>query len=240
MKAIKNFLIQTISNLPAHDFSFTLIESIKYNNWFYNEAMYSYCLTDKVLDKVFLDYVPIGSVEFVLDFLKQYHDINGIKPLHIPKQLMKPDYLKRSCYISNKEDIKLNKAKFIKNIDKIKSYTEISDNINAAPEGNYFVSDIVEIDSEWRSFVYNNELVGLQNYLGDFTLFPCVELIKKMIADYNYSYPYTLDVGINSNGTFILECHDFFSCGLYGFADHRILPKMFITTYRKIINCLSN
>jgi len=28
------------------------------------------------------------------------------------------------------------------------------------------------------------------------------------------------------NETFVIEVHDFFSCGLYGFADHSIYPNM--------------
>lgn len=49
-----------------------------------------------------------------------------------------------------------------------------------------------------------------------------------MIREYK-SCPiaYTLDVGVNSNNTFIIEVHDFFSCGLYGFSDNKILPYMF-------------
>ena len=49
-----------------------------------------------------------------------------------------------------------------------------------------------------------------------------------MIKDYKDSpLSYTLDVGINNNGTFIIEVHPFVSCGLYGFSDYRILCYMF-------------
>ena len=47
---------------------------------------------------------------------------------------------------------------------------------------------------------------------------------------------YTLDVGINDNGTFVIEVHDFFSCGLYGFSNHPILPQMFGRWYTEYIN----
>ena len=97
------------------------------------------------------------------------------------------------------------------------------------------VSEYIDIDSEWRAFVFNNELVGLHNYSGDFTIFPDVKLIKIMIKDFNYNGAYTLDIGVNLKGTFIIECHDFFSCGLYGFEDYKLLPKMFISTWNKLI-----
>ena len=41
-------------------------------------------------------------------------------------------------------------------------------------------------------------------------MFPDVDLIKEMIKDFNYNNAYTLDVGINKDGTFLIECHDFF------------------------------
>jgi len=64
-----------------------------------------------------------------------------------------------------------------------------------------------------------------------------VKLINEMINEYKgKNLCYTLDVGVNDKGTFILESHDFFSCGLYGFSDYRILPKMFIATWNKLIN----
>jgi hypothetical protein len=37
---------------------------------------------------------------------------------------------------------------------------------------------------------------------------------------------YTLDIGITDYDTIVIECHDFFSCGLYGFANHAIYPNM--------------
>jgi len=62
-------------------------------------------------------------------------------------------------------------------------------------------------------------------------------LIKQMIQDYK-SAPkaYTLDVGINEKGTFIIECHTFFSCGLYGFTDYKLLPLMFISAWNELVN----
>ena len=72
-----------------------------------------------------------------------------------------------------------------------------------------------------------------------FTLFPDVRRIKDMINTYtlyNQSpIAYTLDIGINDKGTFIIEIHDFFSCGLYGFANHSKLPFMFYRWFHEYI-----
>ena len=73
----------------------------------------------------------------------------------------------------------------------------------------------------------------MQNYSGDYTLMPNVERVLHMIHNYKTApIAYTLDVGVNvhdvydTHHTFVIECHDFFSCGLYGFANHKIYPQM--------------
>jgi len=245
----KTFLIQTVDGRIVHDFSFTLIEAIRYHNWLYDNAIYNYVLSETTdrpkinpiqyypLENV----IPIGTVEFVLEYLKKYYNIDNVKPLNIPPVLMKPEYLKRHVeYMFFDTDNYIyteDKPVFVKSADKIKDYTDIIYRNQKLPKGLYLISEEVNIDSEWRAFVYNNELVGLQNYLGNFTLFPDVALIKQMIQDYK-SAPksYTLDVGINEKGTFIIECHAFFSCGLYGFADYKLLPLMFISTWSELVN----
>lgn len=182
--------------------------------------------------------IPIGSVEFVLSYLNKYYNISNIKPLNIPQQLMKPEYLKRWIVERATDSNTINAGStpiFVKDSAKIKGWTNIVETNRGYPPGEYLISELIDIDSEWRAFVFNKRLVGLQNYSGDFTIFPDVKLIKNMINDYSNMGVYTLDVGINDKGTFIIECHDFFSCGLYGFSDYKILPLMFINTWNKLI-----
>lgn len=186
------------------------------------------------------DYIPIGSVEYVLDALSQHYDIYNIKPINIPQELMKPEYLKRWVKIRKTEDTTINAGEtpiFVKDNTKIKGYCNIITKNFSYPAGEWLVSEFVDIKSEWRAFVFKDQLVGLQNYSGDFTLFPDVNLINQMIDENKGKNPaYTLDVGVNVvNGTFLIECHDFFSCGLYGFSDYIALPRMFITTWNKLI-----
>ena len=55
-----------------------------------------------------------------------------------------------------------------------------------------------------------------------------MDKIKAMINAYKTQpIAFTLDVAISNNDTVIIEVHDFFSCGLYGFSEHKILPFMF-------------
>ena len=55
-----------------------------------------------------------------------------------------------------------------------------------------------------------------------------IAAIKKMICTYT-SCPvaYTLDIAITEEGkTIVVEAHDFYSCGFYGFSAHSQIPCM--------------
>jgi hypothetical protein len=180
-------------------------------------------------------------VEFVIAFLQHFYNLTP-KPINIPLELLHPAYTKR--FVFNGTEKEIAGKKFVKSNDKIKAYTEIVDDNTDVPEGNYQISDVISIDSEWRAFVYNGKLVGLQNYVGEFTVFPDVTVIKNMITAYKSApIAYTLDVGVNNShdysehiGTFIIETHPMVSVGLYGFADHAILPFMFAKAFNEIVN----
>jgi len=247
---MKQFLIQSEHGIPLHDFGFQMIEACRYKNWFNDSSDYTYLLTDnftfitKASEEV-SNFIPIGSIKFVHNFLKQYHNISELKPINIPKELRFDKYLKRECWFNNTKEFivkiyngeKLPVKKFIKSSQKVKHFTEITDDLSIVPDGRYFFSELINIESEWRCFIYNKRLVGLQNYSGDFTLFPDLSIIYNSIYDYkDCPWAYTLDVGINKeDGTFIIEIHNFYSVGLYGFADNRILPDMFEKSFKWII-----
>jgi len=213
------FLIQTINGKVKHDFSFTLLESIEFQNWLRNDKSFEIRFTD---EPTMPNYIPVGSVEFVSKYITDYYGITP-KPKNIPLELIGKNWTGRNVINGTEKDII--GEKFVKSNDRIKSFTEIC---KTAPEGNYQISDLIDIESEWRAFVFEGELVGLQNYSGEFDVFPNVDKIKAMINTYKKQpVAFTLDVAISNNDTVIIEVHDFFSCGLYGFSDHKILPFMF-------------
>jgi len=237
---MKSFLIQTINNRVEHDFSFHLIKAIEYNNWFYNEKVYDYILSDNINDykNYYKQCTPVGSLEFVFKHIEYHHNIDRkiIQPINIPKELLVEEFLKRKVFIANKNDISFSEEKFVKSNTQYKSFMDIVSNADKIPDGDYLVSDVIEIESEWRAFVFRNELVGLKQYIGDFKLFPDVSFIEKMIHSYTQSpTAYTLDIGINSAGCFVIEVHPFVSCGLYGFQDYKRLPLMLLEGYRYLI-----
>jgi hypothetical protein len=100
---IKTFLIQTVENQIVHDFSFGLLEAIRYHQWYYGKDTYNDVLSEttdipmmnNIQYYLKSDLIPIGTVEFVLEYLNKHYGISNVKPLNIPHQLLKPKYLKR-------------------------------------------------------------------------------------------------------------------------------------------------
>lgn len=232
---MKTFLIQTYDNKIEHEFSFHLKKAIEYHNWFYNYKVYDYVLSDSIILEA--DYIPVGSLEFVFEYLRKYYNKTNINPINIPLQLRKHEFLKRNVAFTNRDNIVMTDRKFVKSNTTYKSFVDIISNTSNLHQDNYLVSDVVEIDSEWRAFIHQNTLVDIKNYAGSFKLFPDIQFIEKMIREYdNCPISYTMDIGINDSGCFLIEVHPFVSCGLYGFADYKILPQMFIQGFNHILN----
>lgn len=227
------FQIQTINGRIKHDFSFVLIESCEYHNWINRNNDFQCFLTD---EETVPDLIPIGSVEFVSKYLLDHHGLIP-KPKNVPQELMKEEFCGRTIFNGTDKDFDKS-IMFVKSNDRIKSFTEIVNNSTVLHPGSYQFSSLVNITSEWRTFVYQGRMVGLQNYSGEFDIFPDVAMIKKMVSEYKQApISYTLDVGVLDNGrTVIVEVHDFFSCGLYGFQNHKLLPFMFSRWFNEFIN----
>jgi hypothetical protein len=248
------FLIQKINGQIKHDFAFTLLQSIDFKNWLNrgnskDKIIVKYANTEEGkpigmnFKLIHADYVPVGSVEFVSSFCDIYHHVIP-KPINVPEDLFVGTFqhTRREIFNGTEKDLKrLDSGKwFVKSNDKIKGFSDIfkidNNHVWDIPKGNYQFSRFISIDSEWRAFVYKGKLVGLQNYAGEFTKFPKVDRIESMILAYKSApVAYTLDVGVNDYDTFVIECHDMFSCGLYGFADHSIYPNMLNGWFREYL-----
>lgn len=90
------------------------------------------------------------------------------------------------------------------------------------------ISDIVpDIVSEWRIFIdksipptdHHGPVIGCECYKGSQIAFPKKERIQQFIDTYTKSPEiYVLDVMVDKHGnTWVLGCHEYFSCELYGF-----------------------
>jgi len=240
------FLIQKINKEVRHDFAFTLLESIRFDKWLHGKdstMKYQFLNTIEVVEPsdiyppfefthrhYYAKCVPIGSVDFVTEYLVHMYGLFP-KPINVPEELF--HYAGREIFNGNDQSFENSIGKFFfKSNDRIKGYSGYYDTgiPTKIPAGNYQISEFVhDINSEWRAFIYEGKLVGLQNYGGDFAKWPNTDIIKGMIGNYKSApIAYTLDIGISDDrGTFVIECHDFFSVGLYGFADLKLLPHMF-------------
>jgi hypothetical protein len=246
------FLIQKINGEIRHDFAFALIQAAKYHNWLHpNEIKIKYVDFNEEIpepDDIYPipfksfhgNYVPVGSVEFVTNHLQHFYNLVP-KPINVPEELFDICFSQRKIFNGTDKDFyNLSKGRwFVKSNDKIKDLCEVfkitDEHVFALPEGNYQYSQYVNIDSEWRAFIYQGELVGLQNYCGEFTKFPTVDTIKGMIKVYKSApIAYTLDIGVRDYSTFVIEVHDFFSCGLYGF-NSSSYPYMLHRWYKEYI-----
>ncbi len=188
-------------------------------------------LSDIPKYKHFESIIPVGTVEFVHKYL-QIHNLIIPSPINIPEQLSSKTFTQRTIFREvNKNNLVL--GMFTKSSETIKGFTGIYTGKEQLSDNIFFQSEIIDIESEYRCFVQKKELKGIQFYLGDFTVFPNVTKILNMISAYTDSpHSYTLDIGVSKElGTFIIEVHNFYSCGLYGFRDYKILPNMFINWY---------
>lgn len=246
------FIVQLFEGKIVHDFTFELIKSQEYFEWMNDPFEIIYVEKDIPLDLENPDeYIPVGSVNFVSDYLNIYYpdSKDALKPLNVPECLF--DFAGR--WINNvygPEDMCIFdhqrllhgtcKKLYRKSLTTIKDKTNgLYEYINSQnPFFGYQVSEEIDIESEWRVFVFHNEILYIANYSGDCTMFPDIDTIKKMVNIYKGEAPvaYTLDVGIRNGVTIIIECHRFFSCGLYGFNNLAKLPVMLSQTWYEMKN----
>lgn len=235
------FLIQTINKRLVHDFAFELTRCEEYHRWIedpitlrYHEGM------DFEKIKHPDNYVPVGSVEFVSTYLKKFYPdaVNALKPLNVPECLF--PYAGRTIVnVTKPEDMNIfgNSALvFAKDMNQIKSPRT---GFIGLPEFERVkdcqVSSVLDFQSEWRVFVFQDTIRDCRCYSGDFFAHPSQTAIKDMVNAFWYGHApkaYTLDVGVTTTGeTVVIECHRFFSCGLYGFSEQNIYPAMLSQTW---------
>lgn len=248
------FLIQTIGGSIRHDFVFILKEAEHYYNWWNDDPLE--LKEAEIGDIANIEhpeyYIPVGTVEFVSEYLQTFFPWakDTLRPLNVPECLF-PFAGRVIENICSREDF----SERFKQLDRIyvKSLDEIKDDFNGPKyartgtisdwyESKDFVhcqvSEMIDIASEWRVIVFNGEIQHVGNYSGDCLVFPDGETIRNMVKAYGEAAPkaWTLDVAVTTDSkTVVLECHRFFSCGLYGFSDLRRIPKMYSQTWYEMI-----
>lgn len=188
---MKTFLVQTDRDFISID-SMALVDAIGYYKFLYGHRkdieLYDYYTSETLNIRRYslLDVIPVGTLDFVQKFLSKYYGINTIPPTNIPGELNKYEFLGRTVTTyTGTENLGYTEV-FVKSMDRLKGICDVMpyEAIERIKEPVTISDVLTDIKSEWRGFVHNKKLVGLNNYLGDFTVFPNVDIINKMIAEY--------------------------------------------------------
>lgn len=244
----------------------TVCEVIKEQNWLHQDDV-PYLMqlkTSESMGKDMFPYltnpdvfeVPVGSIEFVETYLRKMYGIERMLPLLVPIQLDIPEYLgRKDALVTSKAEL-LAKASewgaeevFLKSASQLKcDYTGVYDirKDTLPSDKEMYISEVMNIYSEWRVFVFNERIVGIKHYLGDPWVLPDKSMVCQMVREYTTACPpaYTLDVAVAADlysgkpRTVVVEMHPFVSCGLYGF-EGKELPKMLIQGFRWVTEFLS-
>ena len=153
-------------------------------------------LKEKDLDK---DNIPVGTIDFVQVWLKNYYGISKMEPIEIPVCLQSGYFLGRAYAFVQGKDLPKTGQFFVKRADALKELSFSGENCV-----NYDGDPLIAPDKD----VIRRALI---------------ELVK----DSNTHYPkaFTLDVGILSNGrTVLIEMHPWCSVGLYSYLFGNDLP----------------
>lgn len=210
------------------------VPSPEKSNWFSISDYYQNDLTPQSAPLI-----PVGSVEYVESFLQRYYGKDRIIPINIPPQLMDMRFTRRmTAYVNSEREVEEAFSTwgaehlFVKQANRCKAgpagIYRPGERGYAAQGATYLVSESLNLETEWRVFVFHRKIRDVRCYSGDPWRLPDKQTVTSMVGCWSDAPPaYTLDVGVTSEGdTVIIEAHNFVSCGLYGFADATILPQM--------------
>lgn len=210
--------------------------------------------------------IPVGSIDFVARYLQKVHNITHMSPIEVPNILRTDEFLGRKYSIVESNQIPQTGYFFIKDVSELKVFTYIGDMTNfhfemfeekvnslfncelkLNPNHLFQVSEVVKILSEYRVFVFNDNIERIQFYDGVSTVMPTPEEIKKLqkmvlkyMLDNSRPKAYALDIAIiekeQGRDLIVLESCPFISLGTYGFVGSN-LPYMYQAGLDWYITC---
>lgn len=118
----------------------------------------------------------------------------------------------------------------------ITRFSELAETTNIDMTSPVWVSSIVDFVAEYRCFVFEGGLMGIQRYTGDPWVLPNKATVIQMIKDYSLApVAYALDVGVTRNGkTLLVEVNDMYSCGNYAF-DSLTYSEMVVARWQEMV-----
>jgi hypothetical protein len=228
------YLLQT--DAKDLDIEYMLVKNkIEHNKFLFD---YLDLDTESMLKEAKEGDIPIGDINYVTKFIQKVYNIEKENPIEIPKYLRTEGFLKRSYKILTYDQlVQLSGKVFIKDVSELKKfssivntdYENIADFFETKNKNDYSlvldkthlfqVSSIYDVESEYRVYVIDNDIVAIENYNGDCTVLPDVDLIEKAVqmimVHERYLKSYTIDVMVGRRGTALAEIHNFASVGLY-------------------------
>lgn len=235
-----------------------IIEDLLKRNKYTHE--YSTCALKKIDDATNDKMIPVGTIDFVTKYMSKFAYCSHEVPVEIPKYLQTEEFLKRDYKICKWDEIPRHGKFFLKDVGELKKYGNVTDTtymsiddlFNYVPKSDfdstlvlskehmYQVSSLLPIQTEYRVYVINNEIVAITNYEGSPLNIPDAKLLQKAVSliQFNEKWlqSYTIDIAVGKFGTAILEIHNFTSVGLY----HALWGSELLYAYVDGINYLKN
>lgn len=80
-----------------------------------------------------------------------------------------------------------------------------------------YVCEPMKIDSEYRVYVHDGDILGVKHYYGDWSLSPEKFFVEEVVKSYKPSpVAYGVDIGVNEDLQFVIEANDGCNLGNYG------------------------
>lgn len=174
------------------------------------------------------DSIVVGGIPQVLSALRRL-GVDTPELLSIPEVLL--PYAKRRVWTSTLGQVRSSfmdgQRVFIKPLPAdrklftgqvISSFRDLIETAALPMDYPVLCSEPIDFRSEYRVFVMDGEIVGMQHYKGDFRLFPNLAIVDSAVTAF-HSAPsaYGIDFGISAEGdTILVEVNDSYALGCYG------------------------
>lgn len=184
--------------------------------------------------------IPVGTIEFTRRALAHQGYTDVLRPIEVPYFLQNDRFLNREYRIVLRDELPKQGRYFIKRASSLKSSLPSVEDMGSFNREGYSKSDlfvvsgVLELESEFRVLVCNDDVVGVQYYNGDCLAFPDTAVIREAVTEIwkqrlrgkLLPRAYTLDFGVGEQGTSLIEMHNFVACGTYRY-DGSDLPCMY-------------
>jgi len=179
----------------------------------------------KIIDKLGIDYKPFDCYP---DVLKPYYRRN-IRKSTLGEERAKYDKNPVPMFVKP-----VLPKQFIGQV--WTSILQLIPLANIPDSAEVLVCEPIEIDSEFRVYVHDGEILGVKHYYGDWNKVPSEEFVKEVVRAYKPSpIAYGVDIGVNKEYGFVIEANDGCNLGNYGL-DSIHYGEMIVARWYEIVS----